>query len=117
MVLAIVDVRTELELCPSVEDDHMRRSTELKSANRLTFHHFVSHIHNRDAAGDLNHADFDDSHLANSRIMRVNDEYMPGRDAAKKGLRVVVIVDPAHIEAWILKEITTRKKVGTFYSS
>ena len=117
VVLAGVDIRTELELRSSVEDDHVGRAAELKSANRLSFHYLISHINNRDAAGDLNHANLDDGYFSNPRVMSVDDEDVPCGDAAEEGLRVVVVVDPAHVEARILKEVAARKKVGALHGS
>lgn len=32
-------------------------------------------------------------------------------------MRIVVIVDPTHVKAWILEKVTARKQVGAFYSS
>jgi hypothetical protein len=39
----------------------------------------------------------------------VDDEDVAGRDAAEEGLRVVVVVDPTHVETWVLQEVATRK--------
>lgn len=32
-------------------------------------------------------------------------------------MRIVVIIDPTHVKARILEEVTSRKQVGAFYSS
>lgn len=104
-----MDMRTELEFRSPVKDYNVGGSAELKSANGFSFHYLVSNIDNRDAAGDFNHSYLYYSDFADPRIMGVDDEDMPCRDAAEEGLRIIVIVDPTHVKARILEEVTARK--------
>lgn len=71
-----MDMGAELEFRSSVEDYNVRRSAELKSADRLSFYDLVTYIDNRDAAGDLDHSYLDYSDFANPRIVGVDDEDM-----------------------------------------
>lgn len=117
VVFASMDLGTEIKFCSPVENYNVGRSTELKSANGLSLHYLVSYIDDWDAAGDFDHSNLDYSNFADPRIMSVDDEDMPCWDAAEESLRVVVVINPTHVKARILEEVTARKQVGALYSS
>ena len=91
-----------------VEHYNMRWASKLKPADRLSLDHFIPHIDSCYATWDFHHADLNDGHPANTRMMRIDDEDVPGRDAAQEGLWVVVVVDATHVESGVLQEVASR---------
>lgn len=114
---SLVNLRVELQLCLSVEDDHMRGSSELKAADALPLCDAVSLLHSCYTARNLNHSDLDQSHLSNFFAARIDDEDVAGRGTAEERLGVVVVVHTFKLKAWVLQEVASRKAVGSFYHS
>lgn len=114
---SLLNSRVELQLCPSVEDYHMRGSSELKAPDALSLCDAVALLHSCYATGDLHHSDLNQSHLSQFLAARVDNEDVAGRSTAEKRLRVVVVVHTFWFEAKILQEVTSRKTVRSFYHS